>query len=100
METAGQSFCYSGDGMFTDESRALFTGADLLLHEAYSFAESPIHADIPRLLAMAEGAGVKHLVLTHVQRKVRKNDPRLRSLQSKVALSIGTPGDFFDIGGS
>jgi len=100
IETAGQTFCYSGDGMFTDESRALFTGADLLLHEAYAFQESPVHADIPRLLTMAEEAGVKHLLLTHVQRRVRKDDPRLRSLHSIVRLTLATPGDQFDMGGA
>src|ERR1051326_717723 len=93
MEAAGQTFCYSGDGMFTGESRALFAGADLLLHEAYAFEESTVHADIPRLLTMAEEAGVKRLVLTHVQRTVRKEDPRLRRLESKVPVTLGNPGD-------
>lgn len=97
IETAGRTFCYSGDGMFTDESRTLFRGADLLLHEAFAFAESPIHADIPRLIAMAEEARVKHLVLTHIQRRVRKDDARLHSLQSKVPLSLASPGDIFTI---
>lgn len=98
LERGGQAFCYSGDGMFTDESRALFTGADLLLHEAYAFTESTVHADIPGLLAMAEEAGVKHLVLTHVQRKVRKEDPRLHALHSSVRLTLGRPGDEFHMG--
>src|SRR5690242_18478475 len=98
METAGRAFCYSGDGMFTDESRALFTGTDMVLHEAFSFKESPLHADIPRLLTMAAEAQVKHLVLTHVQRRVRKDDPRMHSLQSKVRLTLGVPGDQIDIG--
>jgi len=100
METGGQTFCYSGDGMFTAESRELFMGADLLLHEAFTFMESPVHADIPRLVTMAEECAVKHLVLTHVQRKVRKEDPRLRSLQSVLLVSLGRPGDEFHIGGA
>lgn len=97
METGGRAFCYSGDGMFTMESRALFEGADLLLHEAYSFDQSPVHADIPRLLAMAEEAGVKHLVLTHVQRRVREADPRLYDLHAKIRLDVAAPGDVFDL---
>ena len=97
METAGRSFCYSGDGMFTDESRALFSGAGLLLHETFAFRQLPVHADIPRLLEMAEEAGVKHLVLTHIQRHLRKEDERLQNLPSKVRLSIASPGDRFDI---
>ena len=97
IETSGRSFCYSGDGMFTDESRALFHGAGLLLHEAYDFKELPVHADIPRLLAMAEEAQVKHLVLTHVQRRVRKENARLGNLQAAIRVSIASPGDQFDI---
>jgi ribonuclease Z len=97
METGGKAFCYSGDGMFTDDSRALFTAADLLLHEAYKFEESATHADIPRLIAMAEEEGVKHLILTHVQRSVRKHDTRLHGLHPKVRLSLATPGDEFEI---
>lgn len=97
METAGAAFCYSGDGMFTPESRALFSGAGLLLHEAYMFEESPVHADIPRLIQMAEDAKVQHLVLTHVQRTVRKEEPRLNSLKSGVRLTLATPGASFDV---
>lgn len=97
MEAAGRTFCYSGDGMFTDESRALFRAADLVLHEAYMFKESPIHADIPRLIAMAEEAGVRHLVLTHVQRQVRKDEPRLRTLHAKLQLTLAVPGAEFAI---
>jgi ribonuclease Z len=97
METSGKAFCYSGDGMFTDDSRLLFTGADVLLHEAYKFEESATHADIPRLIAMAEEIGVKHLVLTHVQRSVRKHDTRLYCLHPKVRFSVATPVDEFEI---
>ncbi len=97
METSGRSFCFSGDGMFTNESQALFKGADLVLHEAFSFEQSPVHADIPRLIQMAEEAGVKHLVLTHVQRRVRKDDARLHGLQSKISLTLATPGDSFTL---
>lgn len=97
METAGATFCYSGDGMFTPESRELFHGSDLLLHEAYAFQESPVHADIPRLIAMAEDAGVRHLVLTHVQRNVRKDEQRLLALRSRVRLTLASPGAVFDV---
>ncbi len=97
MENAGRTFCFSGDGMFTHESQALFANADLLLHEAFSFEQSPVHADIPRLIQMAEDVQVKHLVLTHVQRRVRRDDPRLQSLQSKVPLTLATPGAAFTL---
>jgi ribonuclease BN (tRNA processing enzyme) len=47
LEGGGATFCYSGDGQFTDQSRALFSGAGLLIHEAYSFDPSPVHGDFP-----------------------------------------------------
>jgi len=97
METGGRAFCFSGDGMFTKESQSLFANADLLLHEAFSFEQSAVHADIPRLIKMAEDVQVKHLVLTHVQRRVRRDDPRLQSLQSKVPLTLAAPGASFTL---
>ncbi len=72
MEAEGKAFCYSGDGMFTDQGRALFAGADLLVHEAYFFDRSPVHADIGALLEMREQAGVKQLAMVHVQRALRR----------------------------
>lgn len=99
MVAHGTTFCYSGDGMFTDASRALFEGADLLLHEAFSFEESAGHADIPRLIEMAEQVGVKHLVLTHVQRDVRRSSlfvRRFADLKSNVRMTLGVPGAVFE----
>jgi len=98
IDSGGGAFCYSGDGMFTDESRALFSGAELLLHEAFSFEQSAVHADIPRLIAMAEEVGVKHLALTHVQRRVRRDEGRMASLSSRVRLTLARPGDRFEVG--
>jgi ribonuclease Z len=100
IEARGTTFCYSGDGMFTDASRALFDGADLLLHEAFSFDESAVHADIPRLIEMAGQVHVKHLVLTHVQRGVRRSSlfvRRCADLKSKVRVTLGTTGAVFDL---
>ena len=53
LESRAGKFCYSGDGQFTDESRALFAGANLLVHEAYSFNPSPIHGDLAGVIQMA-----------------------------------------------
>jgi ribonuclease BN (tRNA processing enzyme) len=72
IESEGKRFCYSGDGMFTDEGRELFGGADLLIHEAYFFDQSPVHADIGALLEMYGQAGVRRMALVHVQRNLRR----------------------------
>ncbi|HLJ44937.1 MAG TPA: ribonuclease Z [Bryobacteraceae bacterium] len=98
IEHGGKAFCYSGDGMFTDAGRELFANADVLLHEAYSFDASPAHADIPRLIEMAEQCGVKRLVLAHIRRDLRKDEARLGALSSGTALRVARPGDEFVLG--
>lgn len=95
VEAAGKAVCLSGDGMFTDESAALFAGADLVFHEAFSFEASPVHTDIDALLAMAAGAGVGRLALTHVQRRVRLARARIDEAMKAAAVKtiMPEPGD-------
>jgi len=84
------TFCYSGDGQFTDESRALFVGADLLVHEAYSFDASPVHGDFPGVIRMATQQSVRRLALVHIQRKIRREQTeRIRAVEAVVP----EPGD-------
>jgi ribonuclease Z len=99
MEADGIAVCYSGDGMFTDESRSLFTGADLLVHEAYSFEESPVHGDIPRVIAMAAEKQVKRLALTHIQRGLRAAPNRIFEAMRNAGdwVSLPGPGDRIDL---
>jgi ribonuclease BN (tRNA processing enzyme) len=90
VEAGAGKFCYSGDGQFTDESRALFAGADLLVHEAYSFEPSPIHGDFAGVIGMAAEQNVRRLALVHIQRKVRREQgERIRALDAVVP----EPGD-------
>lgn len=77
VETGGRAVCYSGDGMFTAASRDLYSGADLLFHEAYSYDASPAHADILSVIRMAGEQGVRKVALVHVARKVRRDRVRL-----------------------
>jgi ribonuclease Z len=77
VESGGKAVCYSGDGAFTDASRKLFSGADLLFHEAYSFEESPTHGEIDQVIEMAGAEGVARLGLVHVKRTVRRESDRL-----------------------
>jgi ribonuclease BN (tRNA processing enzyme) len=94
-----RTFCYSGDGMFTDESANLCTGADLVVHEAFWFEPSPVHADIPSLLEMAKQRDVKRLALVHVQRGVRRNPERVRDAMrdSGIDVVMPEPEDRFDL---
>ena len=98
IEAEGKKVCYSGDGMFTDASRRLFCGADLLIHEAYSFERIPVHADIGRLIEMAEQEGVRRLALVHVQRDLRRNPERiLRAIQRKPHFDLPEPASRIEI---
>lgn len=100
VESAGRAFCYSGDGMFTDESADLFAAADLLIHEAYSFERTPVHADIDRLIEMATRKHVRHLAFTHMQRSLRLDPDRIRGTilrESSIQLSIPEPGTILEV---
>lgn len=77
VESGGKAVCYSGDGMFTAASRKLFSRADFLFHEAYSFEESPTHGEINAVIEMAAAEGVGRLGLMHVKRTVRRESDRL-----------------------
>jgi ribonuclease BN (tRNA processing enzyme) len=90
VAAGGKKFCYSGDGQFTDESRALFVDAGLLVHEAYSFDPSPIHGDFPGVIQMAAEQNVSQLALVHISRKVRREQ---RERVDKVDAVIPEPGD-------
>jgi ribonuclease BN (tRNA processing enzyme) len=80
----GGTFCYSGDGMFTKESMALFKSADLVVHEAYWFEASHVHADIDGLIAMADQQSVGRLALVHVQRTLRRDPARILTAMSRA----------------
>jgi ribonuclease Z len=91
IEAGGKVLCYSGDGMFTDAGKELFSGAGLLVHEAYSFDHSPVHADIGRLMDMAERQSVQHLALVHVQRTLRRNATPILDLMGRGAGRVSLP---------
>lgn len=100
IEAEGKRFCYSGDGMFTDEGRKLFSGADLLIHEGYFFDQSPVHADIGALLQMSAEEKVRRMALVHVQRNLRRepasiHDAIRRGYAERVSLP--EPGTRYEI---
>jgi ribonuclease Z len=74
LSAAGETLCYSGDGMFTTESRTLFQGCDLLIHEAYTLEERmTIHGNIHDVVAMAGECQVGRLALVHLKRTLRSD---------------------------
>ncbi len=99
MECGGRTLVYSGDGMFTAESRALCRGADLLVHEAYQMTPSPVHGDIPSVIGMASEENVARLALVHVQRALRASpQPVLEAIQrAPLPVVLPVPGDDFEL---
>jgi ribonuclease BN (tRNA processing enzyme) len=91
IEAGGKAVCYSGDGMFTGGGGELAAGADLLIHEAYSMAESPVHTGIPGLIAMAAAGGVKRLAMVHVQRGLRAAPSPVENAIRDAALPVELP---------
>jgi ribonuclease BN (tRNA processing enzyme) len=67
LDQGGRRFCYSGDGRPTPESRALFVGSDLLMHECYASEASPeqlYHCDLPTVRSLE---GVTRTGLYHIR---------------------------------
>ena len=91
VTSGNKSICYSGDGGITDASRALFSGTDLLIHEAYSFEQKRFHAGIPGLLEMATREHVRNLALVHVQRRVRADSASILDSIGAAAEHITLP---------
>lgn len=62
----GSHIAWSGDGRPTDEARAMYRRADLLMHECYAVSperNTPYHADLPMVAAIE---GPKRIGLYHV----------------------------------
>jgi ribonuclease Z len=84
-------FAHTGDSMPVDPT--LFTGADLLVHDA-TFLDvedrrEPLHATAAEALATARAAGVKRLLLHHVSVRYEREAalPRLRDLVAESGFA-------------
>lgn len=64
---------YSGDGRPTAAAATLAAGCDLLVHEAFRYAEdTPSHGSVVACLDFAGRAEAQALALVHVERTVRR----------------------------
>jgi ribonuclease Z len=67
IEEDNTAICYSGDGIPTPGTRALFENADLLVHECYwPEGNAHGHSNVQDLMPMARDVGVKTLALLHL----------------------------------
>lgn len=74
IDTARSSFVYSGDAGPCETLPRLAAGADLLLHWCYRLARETANVNVAEttlspagIAAMAQRAGVKRLVITHLR---------------------------------
>jgi len=85
IELQGRAIFYSGDGRPTPMSLLLAEGSDIIIHEAYGFADTtPGHGSIEACLDFARNAGVRQVALVHMQRDVRsQSQSTIANLQQK-----------------
>jgi len=85
LELYGKTIFYSGDGRPTPMTQSLAMGCDLIIHEAYGLDDTiPGHGSISTCMEFASNAGVRRLVLVHMQRDVRMQAPdAIKNLQEK-----------------
>ena len=88
------SFAISGDGSLTDESKKLFEGVDLLIHEGFDILKDSYgtnHASVKDVVNYAIEAGIPSIAIVHVNRQERmkiqeiKNEI-IRAKKNKVSL--------------
>jgi ribonuclease BN (tRNA processing enzyme) len=100
IEAGGAALAYSGDGRPTAESRALFAGADLLLHECYTLAPLPDeagHCSFDTCRAMLENLPLGRLLLYHIREDQR---PAVAAAAAAVPrLGVAVTGSTIELPG-
>jgi ribonuclease BN (tRNA processing enzyme) len=96
LRADGARFAYSGDGRPTEESRALFAEADLLLHECYMAVNAPdmaYHADLATVRSIA---GPPRIGVYHIRKDQRllaiaelSGDPRVFVVRGDSEFQLG-----------
>ena len=87
-------FCYSGDGMFTPTAAKLYTGADLLVHEAYlEDGQTKTHCSLVQLERLQDLARPKQMALDHLQRNLRKQKDDILKRYRRRKWTIPDAGD-------
>jgi ribonuclease BN (tRNA processing enzyme) len=89
-DSQGHSFAISGDGALSDQSRELFCGVDVLIHEGFNVLGSAgkNHASIEQVASYAISARINQVHIVHVNREERKKTDEIRRLQ-KEAIARG-----------
>jgi ribonuclease BN (tRNA processing enzyme) len=99
IEDGDSVLCFSGDGAPTEETRMLYRGANVLVHECYRMRPGTYgHAHLQEVVDVAVGAKVKTLCIVHVgadaQVEVRSAASRVRG---PLRIVLPAPGDFLTL---
>jgi ribonuclease BN (tRNA processing enzyme) len=86
--------CYSGDGAPTAETRELYRGATVLVHECFApTGPSPGHADAETLLALADQLEVGTLALVHLSQEEKEAVRQVvRRTRTRCRVLVPAPG--------
>ncbi len=86
------SLCYSGDGMWTEGSAALYDGCDLLVHECYlDESELSGHASVEAAIELYHKVRPKRMALVHLRRTLRPRRQELLRGFEDEGLGIDIP---------
>src|SRR3989344_6147159 len=82
----GKSFAISGDGAFTDASRELFSGTNLLIHEGFNVLGSggKNHASIEQVVDYAVTTSIPRAYIVHVNREEREKLDDIEKMRQKA----------------
>ncbi|UCH02638.1 MAG: ribonuclease Z [Candidatus Bathyarchaeota archaeon] len=87
-----KSVCYSGNGMFNDETISLYENSDLVIHECYTIDKRIRgHANLMDLINLSRMSNIKRLALLHLNRKARKEKEKIEQIIRQSGLSIFLP---------
>jgi ribonuclease Z len=98
----GKSAAFSGDGGLTMESRELFHGVNLLVHEAYMVSDIRTnHCSVNEVVDFAQTAQIDTVCLVHINRdERRKHHAELTGLENRgdnPKLVLPLPGTIISI---
>ena len=89
------SACYSGDGAPSAATRALYRGANVLVHECYA-ADQPVrgHATVDEILKLADDCEVGTLCLLHIARRQKERVAEVAAAhRGRARVLLPAPGD-------
>jgi len=93
VSSGNKSVAYSGDGGITEDSKKMYDGVDLLVHEAYGIDPKRLalnHGTISNLLDMMSEIKVGKLAFVHINRYERmKNMEKIKEFISSRGFEYG-----------